>query len=249
MRVVTYPLFCLLYWFIFLIGVSLPAHAPFAFLYLLILVFGVFILVGRLKTRRQVFFWLNFLFYCMGSYLFVMTISVESLRIVYSLVSGCIAASMMTFIHISHGETRTAVVSPFREPLFLVYALSFWQLLSVLYFLRIFYAIPVYSLLLMTGIATMVLCKGIFEVKKLRKSSEFFVISTILIASVELAYSIHLLPLHYMTLASLLSLWIAVILHVVDAGQHMTSRRVIFRRYIVVYAVMALLILLTARWG
>lgn len=250
MRVITPAIFALFYWLVFFVSVLTPTQARYGFLYLIGGFVAAFLIHGRRHIRSHTFLWLNFLLYGMGSYAFMLSIPSVGLRNAFIVISGLIAASFISYILFQqHSTMKAAFFLPYRQPISFFYILSLWQMVVVVYFMRTFYNLPFSIVFLIIGIMTIVVSKGILEIKRLRKSSEFLVLFVALLAVIEVSYFMQLIPLHHVVLGTLLTLWYIVIIGVVDAGQEVSSRRRIFTQYLLLYAVALLLLLVTARWG
>jgi hypothetical protein len=129
-----------------------------------------------------------------------------------------------------------------------VHVLTFWQVATISFFIILSYDAKVLPTIAVLAALTYLLGRGSILDHGLLKSSLRLVLTTLVLTIVEIALALSLLPIHHYTLATILTAWYFFIVEMVVAGQELTSRKSIFKRYSTLLFIGIALLLVTTTW-
>ncbi len=238
----------LIYWVLFFLAVNNPQFTL-AIAGILAIWYGIIvIIIGRRHLVSERLLWLSGLLFLASSYGMMMIINSVILRNLFVVISGFLVGIWFQVVLRYIRDTRAFLAKFYLQFLSFIYLITFWQFFVVTYALLILYDYSISASLVVVLLIVYLLSRGMIHIQPLRKSSETLVITVLTITTLEFYIALHLLPFHYVTLATMLTVWFFYFIEMVFAGQEVSSRKVIFRRYTVITLAALLLIFLTARW-
>ncbi len=211
-------------------------------------VYTILVLDRKFFTRHWNL-WINFLLFLLSSFVLVLIMSSGTARNLYIIGFGVLSGFYIFFLIQYFRNIHAVSAKVFLEFVSFIYLVTFWQVLSIVYFMLISYGFSIVSAVAAVIPVTFLLGRGIVTLEGLKKSSEALVLLVLTITISEFFIFLALLPLHYYALATLLSVWFFFIVEMVLSGQELSSRRRIFKIYTLVALAAMIVILITSRWG
>ncbi|MEK7583747.1 MAG: hypothetical protein AAB490_00745 [Patescibacteria group bacterium] len=248
--VYVYPYFYVFgYWILFFSFINNPKLAIITWLamtaWLLIAAVGI---GGRHGLIRHWDLWLNYLIFTWTSFGIVLILASPVTRNLYSIVTGIVSGLLLYAAIRIVREPHQFIARNFVRVSGFVNTLSLWQAAAVIYFMVTSYNAPLSYGVVIIGLLAFILGRGVINAHGLRKSSAGLVLLTLALTTGEIALYSRLLPVHYYVRATIVASWFYLIIEMVLAGQEISSRRAIFRRYLILLTTILAALLLTAAW-
>ncbi|OGY91393.1 MAG: hypothetical protein A3B31_02320 [Candidatus Komeilibacteria bacterium RIFCSPLOWO2_01_FULL_53_11] len=248
--VYVYPYFYAFgYWIIFFSFINTPKLTFGAMLaatvWLLIAALGI---GGHRGLMKHWDLWLNYLIFTWTSFAIVLILASSATRNLYSIATGILSALLLYAAIRIVREPHQIVARNFERVSGFVNTLSLWQAAAVIYFMIVSYNAPLSYGIIIIGLLAFILGRGVINAHGLRKSSAGLVLVTLVLTTSEIALYSRLLPVHYYVRATIVASWFYLIIEMVLAGQEISSRRTIFRGYLILLISILVAILLTAAW-
>jgi hypothetical protein len=238
----------LLYWVLFFLIDLWPGSGLMFGAILIVWYIVTVVYVGRRHLRSDLIVWLSGLIYVIASFGMTMIINTSSLRHGFILLSGLLMGVWFEVILHYIRDTKAFLAKFYLQFLSFIYLVIFWQIFVVIFALQVLYDYPLWALSLIMVPCVAILTHGIIRIQPLRKSSEPLVVLILLVTTIEFFAILHLLPFHYITLATMITVWFFYIIEMVFAGQAVSSRKRLFRTYTSIMIAALIILLATARW-
>jgi len=241
--------FALMYWVIFFVLTNAPQHSLFLLFTLLTVYIFTVGYIGRRFFFRQWNLWINFFLFLISSYGLVLIINSITFRNAFIIFSGFLGGLLVYIVTIYSRRSDAFFSRRYLEFISFIYLVTFWQLSILIYFGLLAYDTSIWSALSVFIPVTYLLGRGIISVHILDKKASGFIQAILVITTLEFAYFIELLPIHYFVLATILTIWFFFVLELVFLSKETINRKRTFSVYTLLSLAAMILILLTSKWG
>ncbi len=248
MRYIFPYVFALVYWLLFFTSAANPqlVYYTLGFLFLWSIV-TIGIIDGK-RWYRHWNIWLNVLLYLVSSFFFVLIMTSSELRQLYIMLGGVVAGVLVYMLLRYAKITNLFEAKNYLLVISFIHIITFWQVSALVYFMMVLFDAKLMPGAFLIAVLTYVLGRGSIFDHGLKKSSGWLVLGVLVLTTTELSLLLSLLPVHYYTLATLLTVWFFFVVEMVIAGQEVSSRKRLFRSYTTFSLIVMALLLLTATW-
>ncbi len=248
MRYIFPYVFALVYWLLFFVSITVPSFAYYAIGLLLLWSLVTIVVIDRKEWYRHWNVWLNFLLFFASSFFFSLIIVSPPLRQLYVMVGGALGG-FLTYMLLRYMSTPNPFIAKsYLLVISFTYLITFWQISALVYFMLVSYDAQLVPAAFLLALAAFLLGRGSIFDHGLKKSSAVLVLSVLVLTTTEFSMILSLLPVHYYTLATLLTVWFFFVVEMVILGQETSSRKGLFKRYIALTLLAMMALLLTTAW-
>jgi hypothetical protein len=223
----------------------------FAYYALGLLCLWIIVTIGIIDGRgwyRHWNLWLNVSAFLISSFFFSLIMVSPALRQLYIMLGGAIGAVLtyvllryMNMSNVFEAKSHVLVIS-------FTHLITFWQASALLYFMIVLFDAKLLPGAMLFALLTFLLGRGSILDHGLKKSSGSLVLGVLVLTTTECSLLLSLLPVHYYILATVLTIWFFFVVEMVIAGQEVSSRKALFKRYALLSLSAMAVLLATTAW-
>lgn len=248
MRYIFPYIFSLVYWLLFFVSLAMPGTV-----YYTLSLLGIWFLVTVAIVSGRTWYrywniWVNILLFLVTSFFFSLTMVSAVSRQIFVMFGGLLGGLLIYMLIRYITTAQQFVAKNYLLVMSFVHIITFWQSSALLYFIILYYDAKILPAAVALTLLTFLLGRGTIVDHGLRKSSSTLVLGVLTVTTLELFVILSLLPIHHYTLATMLATWFFFIIQLVIAGQEVSSRKHLFKRYLIFMLIVMALLLITASW-